>query len=322
MQLDPTISSVRQMSEPAYNNKKLLTQPAQTDRSEASVRKPADQLASSSVQQGKARPSFGMGALIPDERPGYVRAIEKALQTSSEDAQKILDKMSLANLQAGQKELAKTSSPETSKLAEQIQQTLKLRIAQYNQQIPAAPQPTDLTQAREVVSQDLAHVTDSQTASRHIELHTRKAADNHQQAHHAAHQAESCIHAALGIAQRLQFGHQHMPPEDLADAISQLEIHKIKASDHLNQARAYTQATYDEALYTHLAKETLLPRFPNITAQTEWAVASAWELCERGTEKSPDAPHIPAPSARLEQAEKLHSHSLAQIEAVFKQLSQ
>jgi hypothetical protein len=59
--------------------------------------------------------------------------------------------------------------------------------------------------------------------------------------------------------------------------------------EYLKRAEEYTKATYDEALYAHLAMEELLPRFPQVPALAQDAqktVAEGWQAWTTGVEET------------------------------------
>lgn len=155
--------------------------------------------------------------------------------------------------------------------------------------IPAPPPGTDIHQARQVVAGDLQQVQDPGTAFRHIDLHAKKALDNRRQAEEHSRHAETLAQEAAVLAQRIEQSQGRMPPQQLNQTLSELEMKKSQALETLKKAEEYTKATYDEALYAQLAMEELLPRFPQVPALGQDAnrsVQEAWKAWTTGVEES------------------------------------
>lgn len=155
--------------------------------------------------------------------------------------------------------------------------------------IPNPPPGTDIEQARQVVKGDLASVQDPNTAYRHIDLHAKKALDNRTHAEEAAVHAEQLAQEAAVLAQRIEQSHGQMAPQQLNQTLSELELKKTNAMEELKRAEEYTKATYDEALYAHLAMEELLPRFPQVPALSQdaaKATAEGWKAWTTGVEET------------------------------------
>jgi hypothetical protein len=80
-----------------------------------------------------------------------------------------------------------------------------------------------------------------------------------------------------------------MAPQQLNQTLSELELKKTQAMEELKKAEEFTKATYDEALYAHLAMEELLPRFPNVPALGQDAartVSEGWKSWTTGVEET------------------------------------
>lgn len=155
--------------------------------------------------------------------------------------------------------------------------------------IPPPPPGTDINQARQVVAGDLQHVQDPGVAFRHIDLHAKKALDNRRQAEEHARHAEMLAREAAVLAQRIEQSQGRMPPQQLNQTLSELEMKKSQALETLKKAEEYTKATYDEALYAHLAMDELLPRFPQVPALAQDAhrsVQEGWKAWTTGVEES------------------------------------
>lgn len=155
--------------------------------------------------------------------------------------------------------------------------------------MPQPPPGTDVNQARQVVKGDLQHVQDPGTAFRHIDLHAKKALDNRRHAEDASRHAETLAQEAAVLAQRIEQSQGRMHPQELNQTLSDLEIKKTQAMEYLKRAEEYTKATYDEALYAHLAMEELLPRFPQVPALAQDAqktVAEGWQAWTTGVEET------------------------------------
>ena len=170
--------------------------------------------------------------------------------------------------------------------------------------IPQAPPGTDINQARQVVAGDLQQVQDPGTAFRHIDLHAKKALDNRRQAEEEARRAETLAQEAAVLAQRIEQSQGRMPPQQLNQTLSELEMKKSQALETLKKSEEYTKATYDEALYAHLAMEELLPRFPQVPGLAHDAnrsVQDGWKAWTTGVDetqylffskKLPSAPEV------------------------------
>ncbi|MBF2055032.1 MAG: hypothetical protein IGS03_16410 [Candidatus Sericytochromatia bacterium] len=155
--------------------------------------------------------------------------------------------------------------------------------------MPQPPPGTDVNQARQVVKGDLQHVQDPGTAFRHIDLHAKKALDNRRHAEDASRHAETLAQEAAVLAQRIEQSQGRMHPQELNQTLSQLEIAKTQAMEALKRAEEFTKATYDEALYAHLAMEELLPRFPQVPALAQDAqrtVGEGWQAWTTGVEET------------------------------------
>lgn len=155
--------------------------------------------------------------------------------------------------------------------------------------IPQAPPGTDVNQARQVVAGDLQSVQDPSTAFRHIDLHAKKALDNRKNAEEASRHAETLAQEAATLAQRIEQSNGQMHPTQLNQTLSELEMKKTQAMEYLKRAEEFTKATYDEALYAHLAMETLLPRFPQVPALGQDAartVDEGWKAWTTGVEET------------------------------------
>jgi hypothetical protein len=155
--------------------------------------------------------------------------------------------------------------------------------------MPAPPPGTNVDQARAVVQGDLQSVQDPGTAFRHIDLHAKKATDNRRQAESEARNAEILAQEASALAQKIAQSQGRMHPQELNQTLSQLETKKSQAMESLKRAEEYTKATYDEALYAHLAMETLVPRFPQTPQMAQDAHASvqeAWKNWTTGAEET------------------------------------
>lgn len=155
--------------------------------------------------------------------------------------------------------------------------------------IPNPPPGTDINAARQVVLGDLQSVQDPGAAFRHIDLHARKALDNRGHAEEASVHAEQLAQEASVLAQRIEQSGGNMAPQQLNQTLSELELKKSAAMDELKRAEEYTKATYDEALYAHLAMEELLPRFPQVPALGNDAMKvtqEGWKAWTTGVEET------------------------------------
>lgn len=157
------------------------------------------------------------------------------------------------------------------------------------QSVPQPPPGTNINQARQVVQGDLQAVNDPGTAFRHIDLHAKKALDNRAHAEEASRHAETLAQEAAVLAQRIEQSQGRMPPQQLNQTLSELEMKKSQAMEELKRAEEYTQATYDEALYSQLALEELLPRFPQVPqlhSDANRTVTEGWKAWTTGVEET------------------------------------
>lgn len=157
--------------------------------------------------------------------------------------------------------------------------------AYYLQGVPAAPppqpggQPLDMNRALQVVMYKTGQVRSPQEAYKILKDHHQLAENYWIEAMKLCDQAEKKAQEALKMAQKVGGG---LTPSQAAASSADVRRAREEAVTLMKRAEEYTQAVYNEALFTHLAYNVLVGpygRFPNAGVGTmQKEVQQAWAL--------------------------------------------